>query len=72
MTDTTMQDAKEFRNFLAKLIRSGEIARSAEYDALDDAIHAACAPKPVIHTHCYQLPVAAAMWAADAKEISER
>lgn len=63
-----MQDAKEFRNFLAKLIRSGVIERTPEYEALDDAIHAACAPKPVTHTHWYQLPVAATMWDADAKD----
>lgn len=59
--------ATEFRNLLAKLIRSGEIARTAEYEALNNAIHEAMAKPAVIARTIWDLPVARACFEADRK-----
>jgi hypothetical protein len=65
----TIEQAKALRNWMAKMIRSGKIAHTAEYDALDSAIHAAEAPAPVVRTAWYHLDAAADAWAEAAKHV---
>ncbi len=65
----TMQEAKAFRNWLATMIRSGKVAHTAEYDALDAAIHAAEARTDASRTRWWHLDAAADAWRGDAAAL---